>query len=35
MVLVLNREIVDFEESSDFVSTFSELTFKISYTFRF
>ena len=35
MVLVLNREIVDFEESREFVSTFSELTFKINYTFRF
>jgi len=35
MVFVLNREFVDFEESRDFVTTFSELTFKINYTFRF
>lgn len=35
MVLVLNREFVDLEENRDFTSTFSDLTFKINYTFRF
>ena len=35
MVLVLNREFIDFDETRDFVSTSSDLTFKINYTFRF
>jgi hypothetical protein len=34
-VLVLNRQREDFERNNRFDSTYSELTFKIAYTFRF
>ena len=35
VVLVVNRDFVDFDETNDFVSSTSDLAFKANYTFRF